>query len=233
MVSYYSKPSACGCQVVCLCYNDCAEKAGEPFMEKRMSNYDIMKKRMQPEFLKYDTEAMIKKFGLENDADYIYITLFSQKYRVDRKSGAVYTGDGEADYNAAMTIYDILCQSKENCTPAGELVNMHSLSALHSGSVKLGGGLFDKTAQYFSGKEEALETALQKLGGEKWGRGDVAYKLPMFGNLWTGVVFWSADDEFPASLNLMVDKNLLQYMHFETMWFAMSLLLETIKDKMK
>ena len=202
-------------------------------MEKRISNYDITKKRMQPEFLKYDQNKMIEKFGLESDADSIYITLFSQKYRVDRKSGAVYLGNNEADHNAAMTIYDILCWSKDDCTASGELVNMHSLSTLHSGSVTLGGGLFDKSAQFFSGKEDALEQALISLGGEKWGRGDVSYRLPMFGNLWAGVMFWSADEEFPASLNLMVDKNLLQYMHFETMWFAMSLLLENIRAEME
>lgn len=202
-------------------------------MEKRVSNYDIMKKRMMPEFLKYDQAEMTEKFGLENDADNIYITLFSRKYRVDRKSGGVYFGEADADYNAAMTIYDILCYSKPDCAPAGELVNMHSLSSVHSGSVTLGGGLFDKSAKYFEGKEDLLENALLSLGGEKWGRGDVAYKLPMFGELWAGVAFWSADDEFPASLSLMVDKNLLQYMHFETMWFAMSLLLEIIKSRME
>jgi len=201
-------------------------------MEKRISNYDITKKRMQPEFLKYDQEKMIEKFGLENDTDNIYITLFSQKYRVDRNSGAVYFGEAEADHNAAMTIYDILCWSKDGCTPSGELVNMHSLSTLHSGSITLGGGLFDKSAQYFDGKELLLEKVLQNLGGERFGRGDVAYKVPMFGGLYAGVMFWSADDEFPASLNLMVDKNLLQYMHFESMWFAMSLLLERIRAKM-
>ena len=202
-------------------------------MEKRLSNYDITKKRMQPEFLKYDRSKMIEKFGLENDADSIYITLFSKKYRVDRRNGAVYLGDAEADHNAAMTIYDILCWSKENCTPSGELVNMHSLSTLHSGSVALGGGLFDKSAQYFDGKEDLLEKALLSLGGEKWGRCDVAYKVPMFGGLYAGVMFWSADDEFPASLSLMADKNLLQYMHFETMWFAMSLLLENVRAEME
>ncbi|MBQ8831220.1 MAG: DUF3786 domain-containing protein [Oscillospiraceae bacterium] len=201
-------------------------------MEKRISNYDITKKRMQPEFLKYDQSEMIRKFCLENDADSIYITLFSRKYRIDRKSGAVYLEKEEADHNAAMTIYDILCWSKPDCAPSGELVNMHSLSTLHSSSVTLGGGLFENVARYFDGKERSLENALVSLGGEKWGRGDVAYKIPMFGNLWAGVMFWSADDEFPASLSLMVDKNLLQYMHFETMWYVLSLMLEIIKAEM-
>ena len=202
-------------------------------MEKRVSNYDITKRRMQPEFLKYDQQMMIEKFRLENDAENIYITLFSRKYRVDRKNGIVYSGNDEADHNAAMTIYDILCYSASHCTPSGELVNMHSLSTLHSGSVTLGGGLFENIAKYFDGSEEKLENALLKLGGEKWGRGDVAYKLPMFDGLYAGVMFWSADDEFPASLSLMVDKNLLQYMHFETMWFALPLLLENIRSEME
>lgn len=201
-------------------------------MTERISNYDIMKKRMEPEFLKYDQAVMIEKFNLKNDENYIYLTLFDREYRVDRKSGVVLTGEKEADFNAAMTIYDLLCYSKPGCAPSGELVNMNSLSTLHSSSVTLGGGIFSKAAEGYAGKSTELERACVKLGGEKYGRGDVAYKIPMFCGVYLGIAFWEADEEFPPSLTLLADKNLLWFMHFETMWYAMSLMLDMIEQNM-
>ena len=32
--------------------------------------------------------------------------------------------------------------------------------------------------------------------------------------------FWESDDEFPASLQILVDKNILDFMHYETLMFA-------------
>ena len=51
----------------------------------RTSNYEIMKRQMQKEFLKYDQEKMIQKFHLESDTDSIFIRFVSKDYRIDRK----------------------------------------------------------------------------------------------------------------------------------------------------
>ena len=132
---------------------------------KRMSNYEIMKRQMQKEFLKYDQEKMIRKFQLPHDPDYIYINFISRKYRIHRTCGKVeWSDDGfihsrEANYNEAMTIYDVLCYSRDDCKLAGEFTNMKNLSTVHSASAALGGGLFRKTEKSFDHKDQLLSQA--------------------------------------------------------------------------
>ena len=66
----------------------------------------------------------------------------------------------------------------------------------------------------------------------KAGRGDVAYQIPLFDFLPVIFQFWNSDEEFPPSLKFFTDKNMLEYMHYETVWFAMSHLLERIEENM-
>ena len=206
---------------------------------KRMSNYEIMKRQMQKEFLKYDQNKMIQKFGLQHDADYIFINFIGRRYRVSRTSGKVeWSDDGfatlhEAGYNEAMTIYDVLCYSKDDCATSGAFINMHNLSSVQGGSISPGSGLFQKSEESFDNKDEALAQACEKLNGTKYGKGDVAYKINMFDFLPVVFQFWDSDDEFPASLNLLADKNMLDYMHFETVWFAVSHLITRLREEME
>lgn len=205
---------------------------------KRTSNYDIMKRQMQKEFLKYDQEKMIRKFGLASDEEYIFIRFTAMDYRIGRKNGAVSGSDDgfrtfrEADYNEAMTLYDVLCYSRDNCRLSGEFVNMQSLSSVMGGSAPVGSSLFSNRLSRFDHKEVPLAKACKDLGGEKEERGDVAYRIPLFDFLPVIFRFWNSDEEFPPSLQFFTDKNILDYMHYETVWFAMSHLLERIEGKL-
>jgi len=68
---------------------------------------------------------MIEKFHLTYDESYLYIDFVGRPNRVGRRSGVVeWSEDGfvtaqEADYNASMTIYDVLCWYKDDCTLSG------------------------------------------------------------------------------------------------------------------
>ncbi len=55
----------------------------------RPSNYEIMRDRMEMEFIKYDQAKMIQKFSLQHDADFLYIRFAGREYRIGRKSGRV------------------------------------------------------------------------------------------------------------------------------------------------
>lgn len=43
--------------------------------------------------------------------------------------------------------------------------------------------------------------------------------------------FWDSDEDFLASLQILVDENILDYMHYETLMFAISHLLNRLKDE--
>lgn len=234
------------------------------------NNYETMKLQMRDEFLKYDQGAMIEKFGLRSDDENIYITFFGTEYAVNRSTGNVRSERGEANYNEAMTIYDVLCWSKPHCRASGRaavapmpragatspgessgfqpgaagasalrssagasMVNMGSVSTIQGGSMKReGDGLFGRYEAEFDQKDAALSAACAKLGGVPDGKGDVAYRIPMFPFLDVMLQYWDSDDEFPASLQLFVDERMIDFMHYETVWFALSYLLERIRELM-
>ena len=198
------------------------------------NNYETMKLQMRDEFLKYDQTAMIEKFSLHSDDENIYITFFGTEYAVDRSTGDARSQRGEAGYNEAMTLYDVLCYSKPHCKASRRMVNMGSLSTIQGGSMKReGDGLFGRYEAAFDQRDEALSAACVKLGGVPGGKGDVAYRIPMFPFLDVMLQYWDSDDEFPASLQLFVDDRIIDFMHYETVWFALSHMMERIRELMK
>lgn len=201
-------------------------------MEK--SNYEQMKRKMQTHFLEYDQAAMIRRFCLKHDKDFLYIRFVSRVYRINRMSGMVEWLDEcahEADYNEAMTIYDVLCDSREGCKISGDFVPVSVLSRLAT-SQPGHGSMFDRDAQYFSGRTDALSAACERLGGVPVGQADVGYQLNLFDFFPVRLTFWDADDEFSPSLNLLWDRNLLDFMHYETSFFAAGHLFRRLREMM-
>lgn len=204
----------------------------------RTSNYEIMKNQMSAEFLKYDQNKMTMKFSLSHDEQYIYIRFVGREYRISRLTGRVawsedhFRTETEADYNEAMTIYDVLCYSKENCTLAGKFCSTNMLKGTVQ-SIGGSGSFFQKSADQFAGKTDQLQTALLKLGEMTDLKGDAAARINVFEFLPIIVQYWDADEEFPAVLKFMVDENIQDFMHFETVMFMLGHVLRRIRECME
>lgn len=202
------------------------------------SNYEIMRDRMQEKFLEYDQNHMIEKFHLKQDADYLYLKFVGRMYRIHRKSGKVeWSEDGfisctAAGYNEAMSIFDVLCDSRDDCRLSGRFCSINRLRGTVQ-SAGPGGTIFSQQALYFDGKAEQVARACQALGGIKEAVGDVSYRLYAFEFLPVVFQFWNSDDEFPAELKFMWDENILDYIHYETAFFIMSHILFRIKEQME
>lgn len=200
-----------------------------------ISNYEITRNQMRGEFIKYDQEKMIKKFSLENDKDYIYIEFMRRKYRVDRKTGVVEWSDDhfstsiEADYNESMTIYDVLCYSKDDCRLSGKYCPVNMLKGIVQ-SRGVGINLFQKVADEFNGKLKELEAACEIFGEKVDLKGDVAAKLYPFDFLPVILQYWEADEEFAANLKFMFDENILDYMHYETTFLMMEHMIKRLQE---
>lgn len=203
-----------------------------------ISNYEIMRNQMRREFVKYDQDRMIRKFSLRNDESYIYIVFLFREYRIDRITGVVeWSEDGfstsiEADYNESMTIYDVLCYSKDDCCLSGNYCPVNMLKGTVKSS-NVGSNMFQKSADGFNGKIKALETVCGIWGEKLDLNGDVAAKLYPFSFLPVIIQYWEADEEFPANLKFMFDENILDYMHFETIFFMMGHIVKRIQDMME
>lgn len=199
----------------------------------KKSNYDIMRDQAEALFLKYDQDKIIKKFDLEHDASHIYIVFLRKRYQINRSNGMVQWFDAStnqlvhADHNEAMTILDVLCYSRDYCCLSGEFMSINNVPGVPKGS-SVGKDFFSKYADMFEHRLDELSQACETLGGTKEPVGDVAYRINLFEFLPIIIQFWDSDDEFSASLKVMWDKNIIDFMHYETTYYAMLHLLDSI-----
>lgn len=200
-------------------------------MEKRESNYEIMKHRMQEEFAACDMDAICREWELKQEGDKIQVTFVGRTYLLDQSSGAVYLSgeDGicEADFNVSMTLYDILTRPRK--TASGEMVSIGALTALRSTSVP-GGDLFVQTAKRFEHKTELLSAVCSRLGGIPYGRGDASYLLPVFRDVYVTLIFWDADEEFDSKITFLCDGKILEFMHYETVFYLLCHIADRIME---
>lgn len=201
-----------------------------------ISNYEITRNRVRGEFLKYDQARMIEKFSLRNDEKYLYITMLRREYRIDRQTAVIeWSDDGfltccAADFDAAMTICDVLCDSKDGCALSGRYCTVRMLR----GTIKSGGlgyELFQSYADDWNGKTEALRTACSHFGSPISLAGDVAFRLDAFPFLPVILQFWEADEDFPAHLKFLFDENMTDFMRFETIFYLMGHILDRIREQ--
>lgn len=202
------------------------------------NNYNKQLEYSMAEFLKWDQEAIIKKLGLAHDNNYIYISYIGRQYQVNRFSGEVTNmgiGHGiseRAEYNAAMPIYDIFCYSKENAHLSHVWRPFQGLSPSPTASFDPSdNSMFKQYAEHFSGRLPELNKACIKLGGnEIHFKGDVNYVFDIFPFFPAQLQFWDSDDEFPGKIVILMDLNLLDFIHFETAWFIAFHLLQRISE---
>ncbi|MBR4078892.1 MAG: DUF3786 domain-containing protein [Christensenellaceae bacterium] len=204
------------------------------------NNYEQMRNEMRIHFLDYDQPEMIRKFSLKHDDKYIYIRFLARDYRISRQNGIVegsdngFSNTSEADYNESMTIYDILCCSKPDCALSGKYALSSSLKGIiHTGWNVGGGTMFQQFSDTFDKLFDRLPYACELLGGVPEGRGDISYRIPMFDFLPVLFSFWRSDDEFPADIRLLWDTNVLDFMHYETLWFAAGHLMRRLEEGLR
>ena len=63
--------------------------------------------------------------------------------------------------------------------------------------------------------------------------GDIGFEFPVFQDIKVILKFYHADEEFPASLTLLWDANLLQFVFYETVFYIAGCLLSMILEEMK
>ncbi len=195
------------------------------------SNYDTTRDLMEPEFCKYDQQSMIRKFRLRNDEKYLYIGFLGECYRICRSTGRVEREqDGQhGDYNVSMSIFDLLCCSRDEPRLSGRFCTVNSLPRTVKGTT-LGDSMFRKYAALFDRHPRALEKALLKLGGVPDPIGDIACKLYPFDCLPILFRFWHADEDFPASVTILWDENTLDFLHYETTYYVVGHLMRRLEE---
>ncbi len=185
------------------------------------SNYDKFSEQGRQLFLEYDQEDMIRKFALRSDHEKIYVPYLGRTLELLREDGRVMCEGERCPMDPSMLLYDMLTYSGENKPQlSGKWTSITGLGGIigagHDQSLNERRG-----SEAFEGKCEQLAKACESLGGVKQTVGDVSYIVPIYEFFPVWVQFWDGDEEFPANLKFLWDENTLQFIHYETVWYAM------------
>lgn len=203
-------------------------------MERR-DNYAITAARVRRLFSEYDQQALARKVGAKLDGEYFYVDFLSERYRIHRLTGDISRFHGDAwveanSFGEVLTLMDLICDSREDRHPIGNWRNMRDFGhGFHQQLLEQR----DPWAERFQEQPEMFAKACEALGGEKYPLGDVAYALPVFGDLRVLIQLWFGDEEFPAQLRYLWDENALQYLKYETMYYAVPLVLKRVQEQME
>lgn len=209
-------------------------------MEKKRSNYDVQVDVGRRIFMEYDQDVLIRKFSLQADTQWIYLTYLNTPCRISRVDGRIdelWNGVWAEcrAYNTVMTIYDLLCYHRGETAPA----LFHTWCTVGSfvvTGVTNTGTFTKKYAAQFDGHTEELKAACAKLGGTletRMAGADVTCRIPVTPFFPVLLQFWEGDDEFPPKLMLMWDRNTDSFLHFETTFYLQGDLLERLKNHME
>ena len=198
------------------------------------SNYDIFEEQSRTLFMRYNLETLAAKWNLRSDDTFVYILYFGEEYRIRKADSKVlppaFNGtskkscsNNESRSMASLTIYDVLTYSDNPPSCSG---HWESLSAL--GGI-IGAGHEQKLTGTAGGNAsfppvEIMRNAITRIGGSFLSEtsADLDAVVPVFPFLPMRFQYWEADDEFPASVKYLWDANALLFMHYETLWYAMS-----------
>lgn len=198
-----------------------------------MNNYELSRERAQAYFLHFDQEMIIRNWDLQQDADWIYVDFFGRPYAICRKTGRILRRWSleQADYSEALSIFDLLCHEGENKRLSHEFAPVNSLNC-RTRAVGVGTDFHGKIAQCFDRDPDAFCKACEAMGAEQVSMGDIGFQFPVFQEITVILKFYHADEDFPASLTLLWDTNMLQFAFYETVFYMAGVLLSTIADEM-
>ncbi|MDR1930980.1 MAG: DUF3786 domain-containing protein [Treponema sp.] len=178
--------------------------------------------------MKTDQARVIEKLKLPHDGDFLYVRFLGETLSVSRMTGKI-AGIPDDDTMTPAAVYDYLCHSRADRLRSGQWVSTAGIGLeFHRGN----DGMFAETARYLDGRGDALAALCRKLGGTERTPGDVSYELTLFDEIPVWLQFWRGDDEFPAKLVLLWDKNITQWVHYETLYYIASMLFTRLKKEL-
>lgn len=204
-------------------------------MERR-DNYAAQAAAAKTIFLGYDQEALIRKFHLRADERYLYPVMLGDAYRLSRTTGDLSRRVGDAwvdgnSYDEVMTLLDILCDSREDRFITGRWKSMQAFgNQIHRNLLEQPR---NPTAEIFAGNPDLFTDACRSLGGTPVPMGDLGFGIELLDGLRIAVALWQADEDFPAALRYYWDENALMYIRYETMYYAVGLLVDRLKERME
>ena len=204
-----------------------------------VSNYDLQVDIAREIFLRYDQSALIRKFRLDADDRWMYLTYLHVPCRISRQDGRIEEFQNGTwmecrSFETVMTVYDLLCYHKGAQMPglSGQWCTVGNFVVT---GVTNTGTFTKKYAAVFDSRMEDLKAACEAMGGiflPRMAGADITVRFPVTPFFPVLFQFWRGDEEFPPKLLLLWDRNADQFLHFETTFYLQGDLLQRLRRQM-
>lgn len=195
-------------------------------------NHEKVSEQWRQEFSQYDPARIKNTLHLETDEEYLYLQYFLKPYRLCLKNGVLEkksdeTWSDQLYFNEAMAIYHFLYYTKDIPVISGSWVLSQTVDGVVSRR-PTADPLLDPFARKYSGKLKELRTACEQAGGTKLDIGDVGYEFEAFPQVHLRLIFWEAEEDFPAQAQILVDRCVTDFIHYETIGCLIADLLDRL-----
>lgn len=201
------------------------------------SNSEVVCEQWRTAFSNYDPARISRILNLESDDRYLYLTYFQKPYRLSLSDGILEKSlpeqEGWTDelyFNESMSIYHLLHYTKEFPRTSGIWVPNTRIDGVIARNPSAPDPLLEPFARRFSGRAGDLARICRALGGTALEKGDVSFQFSAFPQIPLQLVFWDADEDFPAQVQVLADSYVTDYVHYETVGCMVSDLLEAIES---
>ena len=183
-----------------------------------MNNYDKMLADACHRFTTYDMQALAQRPGMEDIGACLKTHFLGETVLLRKEDGRITVGGRAADFGETLSVLDWLCDGKPDAVAAKEYCTVGSLPGVYVG----GSGLTmtsGSAAKRIDAAPEKFRAACVAMGGREVALGDLGYELPVFPGVAMCLKFYFGDEEFPPQLTFLWDKNMLQFVRYETVYY--------------
>ncbi len=183
-----------------------------------ISNFERLYTHFQRLFLNLDHIKVAEKLRLKYDDNQIYIPFFNQPFTVNRHTANVACSlyENRVYYREKLLILHHLYFHKADAENSGNMVTFRNLRECSDFEPAYQKMTLVPFAAYFDRKTGLLKKRAIAAGGQMGAYGDVSFTVNAFPLISLHFIFWDGDEEFPASANILFDKNIAQFIHPES-----------------
>ncbi len=172
--------------------------------------------RARQELSHLDPQQAAVRAAVPYEEGAFQVSFLGAAYRVQWPEGAVQRVEpqGEADVSTCLLLLHYLLTA-DGMPLANRWIAFRNLPGGLGYDAAFQGRANLRLARAFGTNRPAFEAAARALGGERLSFGDASFSFRLLPRVWLAVVLHLADDEFPASANVLFDGAVSHYLPTE------------------
>lgn len=191
-------------------------------------NYKMLYDQSRERFLTFPQQPMIDFFRLAHDRENLYFRILGEEAVLSRSTGELLCAGKRAGFDEACAVYDILSRAGDRPRLSGRWVSITDLGGNIAASHV---GTLTADLRAIEGRLEEVKDMCRAWGGVEQKQGDLSFIVPFtdFFPIWVQV--WEGEEELgiSARYNCLWDANTLDFMFYETTWYARGYLLDRLR----